>query len=59
MFPKLMYYQMGVHPPPIQKLSHGDIINDNYGHNPHELGYNRYEYGDISFHLVHWNCTPE
>ena len=23
-FPKLMYYQMGVHPPPIQKLSHGD-----------------------------------
>ena len=23
-FSKFMYYQMGVHPPPIQKLSHGD-----------------------------------
>ena len=26
-FSKLMYYQMGVHPPPIQKLSHGDLIH--------------------------------
>ena len=25
-FPKLMYYHMGVHPPPIQKLSHGDVF---------------------------------
>ena len=24
--PKLMYYQMGAHPPPIQKLGHGDVL---------------------------------